>query len=88
MEIELQPVSLLEETFNVLIAPADMLVEALSSHLNLRPAKLGRSVIWPLFQTLPREKLCVGSQSTRLHQFASITTHRNSCYDHFGSITD
>jgi hypothetical protein len=34
MEIELHPaVSLIEETFNVLVAPVDMLVEALNSNL-------------------------------------------------------
>jgi hypothetical protein len=37
MEIELHPaVSLLPETFNVLVAPVEMLVEALNSHLNLQ----------------------------------------------------
>jgi hypothetical protein len=37
MEIELHPgVSLLEETFNVLIAPVEMLVDALNSNLNLQ----------------------------------------------------
>ena len=41
MEIELHPtVSMLEETFNVLIAPVDMLVEALNSHLNLQRYKI------------------------------------------------
>jgi hypothetical protein len=41
MEIELHPaVSLIEETFNVLIAPVDMLVEALNSHLNLQRYKI------------------------------------------------
>jgi len=41
MEIELHPaVSLLEETFNVLIAPVDMLVETLNSHLNLQRYKI------------------------------------------------
>jgi hypothetical protein len=41
MEIELNPaVSLLEETFNVLVAPVDMLVEALNSHLNLQRYKI------------------------------------------------
>lgn len=37
MEIELHPaVSLLPETFNVLVAPVEMLVEALNSHINLQ----------------------------------------------------
>ena len=41
MEIELHPaVSLLPETFNVLVAPAEMLVEALNSHLNLQRYKI------------------------------------------------
>ena len=41
MEIELHPaVSLLEETFNVLVAPAEMLVDALNSHLNLQRYKV------------------------------------------------
>ena len=41
MEIELHPaVSLLEETFNVLIAPVDMLIEVLNSHLNLQRYKI------------------------------------------------
>jgi hypothetical protein len=41
MEIELHPaVSLLEETFNVLIAPADMLVDALNHHFNLQRYKI------------------------------------------------
>jgi hypothetical protein len=41
MEIELHPaISLLEETFNVLIAPVDMLVETLNSHLNLQRYKI------------------------------------------------
>jgi hypothetical protein len=41
MEIELTPaVSLLEETFNVLVAPVDMLVEALNRHLNLQRYKI------------------------------------------------
>jgi hypothetical protein len=40
MEIELHPaVSLLEETFNVLIAPVDMLVEALNSHLTCKATR-------------------------------------------------
>ena len=41
MEIELHPaVSLLPETFNVLVAPVEMLVEALNSHLNLQRYKV------------------------------------------------
>jgi hypothetical protein len=41
MEIELHPaVSLLPETFNVLVAPVEMLVEALNSHLNLQLYKV------------------------------------------------
>jgi DNA polymerase I len=41
MEIELHSaVSLLPETFNVLIAPVEMLVEALNSHLNLQRYKI------------------------------------------------
>ena len=41
MDIELHPsVSLLEETFNVLIAPAGMLAEALNSYLNLQRYKI------------------------------------------------
>ena len=41
MEIELHPaVSLLEETFNVLIAPVEMLVDALNNHLNLQRYKI------------------------------------------------
>ena len=41
MEIELHPaVSLTEETFNVLIAPVEMLVDALNSNLNLRRYKI------------------------------------------------
>jgi hypothetical protein len=41
MEIELHPaVSLLPETFNVLVAPIEMLVEALNSHLNLQRYKI------------------------------------------------
>jgi hypothetical protein len=41
MEIELHPaVSQIEETFNVLVAPVDMLVEALNSHLNLQRYKI------------------------------------------------
>jgi hypothetical protein len=41
MEIELHPgVSLLEETFNVLIAPVEMLVDALNSNLNLQRYKI------------------------------------------------
>lgn len=41
MEIELHPaVSLLPETFNVLVAPVKMLVEALNSHLNLQRYKI------------------------------------------------
>ena len=41
MEIELHPgVSLLEETFNVLIAPVEMLADALNSNLNLQRYKI------------------------------------------------
>ena len=41
MEIELHPaVSLLPDTFNVLVAPVEMLVEALNSHLNLQRYKV------------------------------------------------
>jgi hypothetical protein len=41
MEIELHPaVSLLEEAFNVLIAPVEMLVDALNSRLNLQRYKI------------------------------------------------
>ncbi len=41
MDIELHPaISLSEETFNVLISPAAMLVEALNSHLNLQRYKI------------------------------------------------
>jgi DNA polymerase I len=41
MEIELHPaVSLLPETFNVLVAPVEMLVEAMNSHLNLQCYKV------------------------------------------------
>jgi hypothetical protein len=41
MEIELHPaVSLLSETFNVLVAPVEMLVEALNSHINLQRYKV------------------------------------------------
>jgi DNA polymerase I len=41
MEIELHPaISLLPETFNVLVAPVEMLVEALNSHLNLQRYKV------------------------------------------------
>ncbi|MGB7544795.1 MAG: hypothetical protein WBL92_04255, partial [Methanothrix sp.] len=41
MEIELHPaISLLEETFNVLVAPAEMLVDALNRHLNLQRYKV------------------------------------------------
>lgn len=41
MEIELHPaVSLVEETFNVLVAPVEMLVDALNSHLNLQRFKV------------------------------------------------
>ena len=41
MEIELHPaVSLLPETFNILVAPVEMLVEALNSHLNLQRYKV------------------------------------------------
>ena len=41
MEIELHPgVSLLENTLNILIAPAGMLIEALNSHLNLQRYKI------------------------------------------------
>jgi hypothetical protein len=41
MEIEQHPaISLLEETYNVLIAPVDMLVEALNNRLNLQRYKI------------------------------------------------
>jgi hypothetical protein len=41
MEIELHPaVSLLTETFNVLVAPVDMLLDALNSHINLQRYKI------------------------------------------------
>ena len=41
MEIELNPtISLLEETFNVLVAPEEMLVDAINSHLNLQRYKV------------------------------------------------
>jgi hypothetical protein len=41
MEIELHPAaSLLPETFNVLVAPVDMLVDALNSHLELQRYKI------------------------------------------------
>jgi hypothetical protein len=41
MQIELHPaVSLLEETFNVLIAPMEMLANALNSNLNLQSYKI------------------------------------------------
>ena len=41
MEIELPPaVSLLPETFNVLVAPVDMLVDALNRHLELQRFKI------------------------------------------------
>ena len=41
MEIELHPaISLLPETFNVLVAPVEMLVEALNSHLELQRYKI------------------------------------------------
>ena len=41
MEIELHPaVSLVEETFNVLVAPVEMLVDVLNSHLNLQRYKV------------------------------------------------
>ena len=41
MEFELHPaVSLVEETFNVLVAPVEMLVDALNSHLNLQRYKV------------------------------------------------
>jgi hypothetical protein len=41
MAIELHPtMSLSEETFNVLIAPAEMLVKALNSHINLQRYKI------------------------------------------------
>jgi hypothetical protein len=41
MEIELHPaVSLLPETFNVLVSPVEMLVDALNSHLNLQRYKV------------------------------------------------
>jgi DNA polymerase I len=41
IQIELHPgVSLLDETFNVLIAPAEMLANALNSNLNLQRYKI------------------------------------------------
>jgi len=41
MEIELHPaVSLLPDTFNVLVAPVEMLVDALNSHLELQRYKI------------------------------------------------
>jgi len=41
MEIELHPaVSMLPETFNVLIAPVELLTSALNSHLNLQRYKI------------------------------------------------
>jgi hypothetical protein len=41
MEIELHPaVSLLSETFNVLVAPVEMLVDALNRHLELQRYKI------------------------------------------------
>jgi hypothetical protein len=41
MEIELHPaVSLQEGTFNVLIAPVEMLVDAINSNLNLQNYKV------------------------------------------------
>ena len=41
MEIELHPaVSLLPETFNVLVAPVEMLIVALNSHLDLQRCKI------------------------------------------------
>jgi hypothetical protein len=41
MEIELHPaVSLLPETFNVLVAPVEMLVDSLNSHLELQRYKI------------------------------------------------
>jgi DNA polymerase I len=41
MEIKLHPsVSLLPETFNVLVAPVEMFVEALNSHLDLHRYKI------------------------------------------------
>ena len=41
MEIELHPaVSLLEETFNVLVAPVEMLVCALNSHIEMQRYKI------------------------------------------------
>lgn len=41
MEIELHPaVSLLPETFNVLVAPVGMLIDALNSHLNMQRYKV------------------------------------------------
>jgi DNA polymerase I len=41
MEIELHPaISVLEETFNVLVAPVEMLVDALNSHLDLQRYKV------------------------------------------------
>jgi uncharacterized coiled-coil protein SlyX len=41
MEIELHPaVSILPETFNILIAPVEMMIEALNNHLNLQRYKV------------------------------------------------
>ena len=41
MEIELHPaISLLEDTFNVLVAPPEMLVDAINSNLNLQRYKV------------------------------------------------
>lgn len=41
MEIELHPaVSLLEDTLNVLVAPPEMLVDAINNHLNLQRYKI------------------------------------------------
>ena len=41
MEIELHPaVSLLEDTFNVLVAPPEMLVDAINSNPNLQRYKI------------------------------------------------
>ena len=41
MEIELHPaVSMLPETFNVLVAPVDMMVDTLNSHLELQRYKI------------------------------------------------
>ena len=41
MEIELHPaVSLQEDTFNVLVAPPEMLVDAINSNLNLQRYKV------------------------------------------------